>query len=149
MTSNEKTFYVKLAVTVAVVVLLMVVAKALFFSGGDRTSMSNVAQNAVTPTGDTKIISWQDATKHYGETRTVEGKVVATHNSGKACFLNFHSDWRRSFSAVIFASRFDAFPPEPEEHYRGKTVRVTGLIQEYQGKPEIVLESPDQIEVIR
>ena len=50
---------------------------------------------------------------------------------------------------MIFARYFDAFPPAPEEHYRGKAVRVTGLVRYYRGKPQIVLESPDQIEVIR
>jgi len=74
---------------------------------------------------------------------------VLTHRTEKACFLNFHPEWQHTFTAVIFASRFDAFPPKPEEHYRGKTVRVTGLVRDYEGKPEIVLESPDQIEVIR
>ena len=96
-----------------------------------------------------KAISWRQAAKHYNEYLTVKGKIVATHRTEKACFLNFDPDWRHSFTAVIFASRFEAFPSKPEEHYRGKRVRVTGLIKEYRGKPEIVLESPDQIEVIR
>jgi len=39
-----------------------------------------------------RVISWQDAAKHYGENVTVEGTIVVTHNSGKACFLNFHPD---------------------------------------------------------
>ena len=95
------------------------------------------------------VISWREAAKHYGEFLTVEGVVVLSHNSGKACFLNFHESWETSFTAVIFARRFAAFPPSPEDHYRGKRVRVTGLIREYRGKPEIVLDSPGQIEVVR
>ncbi len=96
-----------------------------------------------------RVISWRDAARHYDEFVTVEGRILVTRRTEKACFLNFHPDWRHSFTAVIFARRFDAFPPEPEEHYRGKAVRVTGLIRYYKGKPEIVLESPDQIEVVR
>jgi micrococcal nuclease len=94
-------------------------------------------------------VSWREADKHYGQNRTVEGKIVATNNTGKVCFLNFDRNWRESFTAVIFAGDFDRFPRHPEEHYLGRTVRVTGLIKEYKGKPEIVLKSPEQIEIIK
>lgn len=96
-----------------------------------------------------EIISWQDAHKYYGRTKTVEGTIVATNNTGKVCFLNFHKDWRRYFTAVIFSSDFGEFPSYPEEYYLNRTVRVTGLIKEYRGKPEIILKSPSQIEIIR
>jgi len=95
-----------------------------------------------------KAISWRDAGKYYGQTETVEGKIVASNNTGKVCFLNFHKDWRRYFTAVIFASDFSKFPAHPEEYYLNRTVRVKGLIKEYRGKPEIILKSPSQIEVI-
>jgi len=97
---------------------------------------------------DGPIISWRQAAKHINEFVTVEGTIVRTHNSGKACFLNFHPNWRQTFSAVIFARSFPAFPPRPEDFYRGKQVRVKGVVVEYEGRPEIILESPDQIEVL-
>jgi micrococcal nuclease len=93
-------------------------------------------------------IEWQEADQYYGQTKTVEGKIVVTNNTGKVCFLNFHKDWRRYFTAVIFASDFDKFPEHPEDHYLNRTVRVNGLIKEYRGKPEIILKSPSQIEII-
>lgn len=94
------------------------------------------------------VISWDEADQFYGQTKIVEGKIVASHNTGKVCFLNFHTDWRRYFTAVIFAGDFDKFPIHPEDHYLGRRVRVNGLIKEYRGKPEIILKSPSQIEVI-
>jgi len=97
---------------------------------------------------DDGVIDWKQAARHLNEFATVEGTIVATHRAEKACFLNFGDDWKSTFSAVIFASRFDAFPPKPEDHYRGKKVRVTGLIKDYKGRPEIILESPDQIEIL-
>ncbi|MHA1285651.1 MAG: thermonuclease family protein, partial [Promethearchaeota archaeon] len=66
-----------------------------------------------------------------------------------ACFLNFHKNWKRYFTAVIFASDFHKFPPNPEDYYLNKGVKVYGLIKEYQGKPEIILKSPEQIKVIK
>ena len=97
---------------------------------------------------DKDVVSWKDADRYYGKIKTVEGKIVDTHNSGKACFLNFHSNWKVDFTAVIFSSDFYKFPSNPEDYYYGKKVRVKGLIKEYQGKPEIILKSPSQIEVI-
>jgi len=95
------------------------------------------------------VISWQEAAKHYGEYATVEGTIVATHNSGKICYLNFHPDYHRYFTAVIFASTFSRFPASPENYYLQKKVRVSGYIKEYQGKPEIVLNDPSQIEILK
>jgi micrococcal nuclease len=94
------------------------------------------------------IISWREAEKYFGHTKTVEGKIVATNNTGKVCFLNFHTNWRKYFTAVIFSSDFEKFPPHPEDYYIHRTVRVTGLIKEYKGKPEIIVKSPNQIEII-
>jgi predicted nucleic acid-binding Zn ribbon protein len=98
--------------------------------------------------GDIPIIDWRYADQYYGKYVIVEGTIVDTYNSGKACFLNFHPDWERYFTAVIFDSDFHKFPSNPEMYYKGKKVRVRGVIQEYEGKPEIILEDPSQIEII-
>ena len=95
-----------------------------------------------------KDISWKDAHNYYGQLLTVEGAIVATFNSGRACFLNFHQDYKRYFSAVIFAADFNKFPNAPQDFYLNKTVRVTGVIKEYQGKPEIILNDPVNIKII-
>ena len=95
-----------------------------------------------------EVISWRDAANYYGQKKTVEGKIVASNNTGKVCFLNFHTNWKKYFTAVIFSSDFKKFPAHPEEHYLNRKVRVYGLIKEYQGKPEIILKSPTQIEIM-
>ena len=97
---------------------------------------------------DADVISWRDAGKYYGQIKVVEGKIVASNNTGKVCFLNFHKDWRRYFTAVIFASDFDKFPAHPEDYFLNRVVRVRGLIKEYRDKPEIILKSPNQIEIL-
>jgi len=51
---------------------------------------------------------------------------------------------------VIFSVDLKNFPFNPEDFYRGKEVRVTGLIQFFQGSrnhPEITVKNPSQIEV--
>lgn len=94
------------------------------------------------------VISWRDAAQYYGQTKTVEGKIVVSNNTGKVCFLNFHENWKKYFTAVIFSSDFNRFPARPENHYLNRKVRVKGLIKEYNGKPEIILKSSAQIEII-
>jgi micrococcal nuclease len=95
-----------------------------------------------------EVISWRDAAKYYGQQKTIEGNIVVTRNTGKACFLNFSENWKTDFTAVIFASDFPKFPPNPETYYKGKRVRVTGRVQEYQGKPEIILRTASQVVLV-
>ena len=92
-------------------------------------------------------VAWQDAANYAGQTVTVDGRVVDTYRSAKVIFLNFSPD-RDEFKVVIFADDWDKWPQSPDELYYGKNVRVTGEIELYQGAPEVVVESPDQIELI-
>ena len=98
--------------------------------------------------GAGQVIQWNEAQKYYGQYVTVEGKIVATYNSGKACFLNFHPDYKKHFTAVIFQSAFHRFPSAPEDYFYGKSVQVTGNVKEYKGKPEIILTDPSQIKIL-
>lgn len=93
-------------------------------------------------------INWKEAHQYYDQPVIVEGKIVRTHNSGKACFLNFHGNWRKYLTAVIFAKDFSKFPEHPEEFYYLKTVQVTGIVKEYQGKPEILLRDSSHIKIL-
>ncbi|MBU7045007.1 MAG: hypothetical protein HXS54_01110 [Theionarchaea archaeon] len=62
------------------------------------------------------------------------------------CFLNF--DTNQYFTAVIFASDFLGFSFIPEIFYLGKKVYIIGIIKEYNGSPEIIVKTPDQIKII-
>lgn len=109
-------------------------------------------------TAPAKVISWRDAAKHYGEYATVEGKIVqaSISKTGKVCFLNFDPDWKHTFTAVIFSKHFNKFPANLTDYYQGKKVCVTGYIKEYRGKegkyppkPEIIVEDPNKIEIVK
>jgi DNA/RNA endonuclease YhcR with UshA esterase domain len=82
-----------------------------------------------------------------GEQVTVEGTVIRTHNSGNVVFLNFSPEPDDSFVAVIFPDDWPKFPAPPEDLFYGKLVRIEGVIEAYQGKPEIIIRDPWQIEV--
>jgi DNA/RNA endonuclease YhcR with UshA esterase domain/HKD family nuclease len=102
---------------------------------------------APAPAADAPV-PWQDAGDYVGQKVTVAGEVVRSYNSGKVVFLNFDEDWRGKFSVVIFASDFDNFPQPPEEMYLHKAIHATGKIKEYKGAPEMIVESPEQIEIV-
>jgi micrococcal nuclease len=96
-----------------------------------------------------KVIGACQAGNYYGKEVIVEGKVVDAYRSKKNnVFLNFEKPYpNQCFSAVIFSSDLYKFGDNPEKYYNQKIVRIRGKIQEYQGKPEIILKEPWQIEV--
>lgn len=86
-----------------------------------------------------------EAAKHVGETATVTGRVDSFHQSGKSnIFLNMGGAYpKQAFTAFIPAGSASKF--SNAQQYDGKTVAVTGKIQLYKGKPEIIVNSPSQI----
>jgi micrococcal nuclease len=94
-----------------------------------------------------ETVSWQDAGKYYGRLVTVEGTVVATYRSDKVLMLNFHQDYRKHFKVAVFADKLAKFPEHPEDFYKKRLVRVTGIVKEYEGAPEMVIDEPGQIQV--
>jgi endonuclease/exonuclease/phosphatase family metal-dependent hydrolase len=93
-------------------------------------------------------ISWTDAAQHYGERCIVYGAVVNARDIGKRCFLNFSPDIATGFTVVIEQKDYGKFTEAPEKAYIYKPVRVVGKVVEYKSKPEIVIDGPDQIEVV-
>jgi endonuclease/exonuclease/phosphatase family metal-dependent hydrolase len=59
--------------------------------------------------------------------------------------LNFREEWRGTFQAVIFSGAWCDFPAPPEDLFLGREILVSGLVKEYRGAPEIVVDSPAQI----
>jgi micrococcal nuclease len=98
-----------------------------------------------------KVIGACQVGNYYGDEIIVEGKVVDAYRSKKNnVFLNFGKPYpNQCFSAVIFSSDLYKFGDNPEKYYNQKIVRIRGKIQEYQGKPEIILKDLSQIEVGR
>ena len=96
-----------------------------------------------------KVIPACKAQNFLGEEMIVEGKVAEVYVSKKNnVFLNFEKPYpNQCFSAVIFSKNLKNFKEDPEKFYL-KKVRVLGKIKEYKGKPEIILENPNQIEVL-
>jgi len=96
------------------------------------------------------VVADCEAGKYSGRELIIEGKVVDTYHDSKSntVFLNFEKPYPDScFTGVIFSSNLYKFVQSPEDYYLNKTVRIMGEVKEYQGKPEIILETPTQIEI--
>jgi len=83
---------------------------------------------------------------------TVFGPVASTtyaaRSNGQPTFLNLGRPYPdQGFTVVIWGRDRGKFPSSPEKYYDGKTIYVTGLIEEYRGVPEIIVASPSQVEV--
>lgn len=88
--------------------------------------------------------------EYLGEVVTVKYKVTGTYDSGDIIFLNSSSNYDIDFTAVIFKDDEKYFIKrgiESVRDYDGKTIEVTGELQEYDG-PEIILYHPYQVEVV-
>jgi|SRR5215469_863942 len=92
------------------------------------------------------VIPDTEATQHVGQQATVEGTVVAVFTSKNGnTFLNFggrypnqtFTGWIPTDSALAADISLSGL--------EGKTVRITGVITLYKGKPEIKIMSQDQL----
>lgn len=85
-----------------------------------------------------------------GSFQLVEGKVVQAANHDGRVFLDFSSDYRRGFSAIIAPEDHRMFRrvKPPVEELAGHTIRLRGMVEDYGGRPEIAISSPAQIEFI-
>ncbi len=117
-------------------------------TASQKSLPSDELEELIWPTGPRDdVIPFEDAADFIGEKITVEGTIARTHNSGNAVFLNFSDGSEDGFTAVIFSDDWPKFPSPPENLFAGKLVRIEGVIEEYQGIPEIIINNPAQIEV--
>jgi DNA/RNA endonuclease YhcR with UshA esterase domain len=89
-----------------------------------------------------------EAKNHIDKDVTVEGVVSEVHHaaSGRVIFIEIGGRYPSNpFSAVIFKDNFNKFPNV--DSLVGKTVDVTGKIQDYRGRAEIILNDPAQLKV--
>src|SRR5437899_8430310 len=99
----------------------------------------------VTVIAQSSNYSASEAAKHVGEIATITDKVEGVHQSGKGnIFLNMGGKYpNQAFTAFIPTASAAQFS-NPQQ-YEGKTVAVSGKINLYRGKPEIIVTNVSQI----
>jgi len=96
---------------------------------------------------DVKTIDSYSASKHVGEYVKVRGTVNQVYNSEKAVFLNFDNSVDKGFYAIIFHDSIEAFKNAgiAAIDLLHKEITITGKINRYSGRPQIILEDPSQV----
>lgn len=116
-----------------------------------RLAMTLIALTASALAARAETLAPVDAAKHAGETATVCGLVsgakYAAQIRGGLTFIDFDKPYPdATFTAVIFPADRAKFGT-PEKGLAGKQVCVTGKIEMFRGKPQIVLTDPKQLAV--
>jgi hypothetical protein len=107
----------------------------------------------LSPQQQSSRISWRDAYKHVGQRRTVCGPVASTKyaggSNGSPTFLDLGRAFPDSsrFTVVIWGQARGKFAFKPEQHYRGRSICVTGSIRDHRGIAQIHATQPSQIVV--
>ena len=118
-------------------------------SGAETVPPPSIAPES-SPKAD--AISWDKAKDHIGDRTTVWGPVAGAKygitSRGQPTWLNIGKDYPspERFVVIIWGDYRANFPQAPEVYYLGKTIYVTGLIEEYNGIPQIEVKTPDQIQ---
>lgn len=140
-------------IVLAILLSAFIIGIFIYFSFNPNFPSTNVLSVIE---GDKSIanndaVSACNAGNYTGQEKTVEGKVIDAYKSKtNTVFLNFGRSYpNQCFTAVIFSSDLTNFQENPQNYYKGKLLRIRGIIEEYEGKPEIKLMDISQIEVLR
>jgi DNA/RNA endonuclease YhcR with UshA esterase domain len=96
-----------------------------------------------------KVIKTDSVKAYVGKEVTVKGTVseITVTKSGLT-YLNIDGKFPdNKFTALVF--KRDAEPFGDLKVWEKKKIEITGKIEDYKGKPQIVLTKPDQIKAVK
>jgi len=106
------------------------------------------AQSAIRADEGRPQVLWQEARQVVGKVALVSGQAIGVPTVGRITFINFDERRPVRFAGVIFEDNLANFPKPPAEMYAGKIVRIRGRVSVFQDQPQIVISSPEQVEVL-
>jgi len=86
--------------------------------------------------------------EHVGKSIAVEGRVYSNGKSKSGIHLYFGADTSTAFQAIVLASQLHKFKVDVQKKYSRRNVRVTGKVEEQDGKYYIRIREPKQIKVV-
>ncbi|MBK8981723.1 MAG: hypothetical protein IPM38_05220 [Ignavibacteria bacterium] len=123
------------------------------FSGQNKNQIPDNDQQEELSSGATdesnlKGITAPEIKNHIGEIVTVNDIVTGVHVTEKVAYLNFGNKFpKNDFSGVVFAGKYELFGDL--NVFNNKRVEITGNVSIFRNKPQIILNSPDQIKIIK
>ncbi|TAK91624.1 MAG: hypothetical protein EPO07_19720 [Verrucomicrobia bacterium] len=94
-------------------------------------------------------ITTAEAEKYVGKEAIVTGKVTRVRQTEKITQINFGPAYpNQDFTAVLFSRATNQFTDVNFTKLTGKTVEVRGHVEDYNGKPQIVVNTKQQLKVL-
>lgn len=95
-------------------------------------------------------IKLEDINQHIGDSVTVCGKVYSArymeNARNKPTFLNMGAAYpNQALTVVIWADVRKQFEDKPEVLFANKEICITGKLELYKDKPQIVIDKPKKI----
>lgn len=81
---------------------------------------------------------WAEAQEYIGQNTCIWGVVASTYDSEEAFFINFSTTDYTVFYGVSFDHSW--------ANLGGKCVILRGLVETYEGRPEIIIREPNQLQ---
>lgn len=100
-----------------------------------------------------KPLTPQEALSKVDQRVTVEMEVKST-GGNTARYLNSEADFRDPKNFAVYIPQaavlrfYQAQIPDPAQFYKGKTIRVTGMVTLNRGRPQLRVDTPQQIQVL-
>jgi len=94
-------------------------------------------------------ISTSEAKDNIGRIRMIEARVTDTRLTEKLLILKF----KGNFQVVLYKNNISPGLKDmirsPDKYFKGKIVRVYGIIKNYKGHPEMMLHDFSQLEILK
>ena len=132
--------------------IIIIVALVSFFaiiaSRGSEGEISNSQTTDSTLAEPTSTcFTPENVRDHYAENGCVEFTVGYTYETAAGTkFIDEKEDYKNGF--VIYIPKDSAFSDTELSQYEGKNVRVSGLISQYSGYPQITATDEGQVEIL-
>lgn len=113
---------------------------------------------ATQPAGEVPRIAASDTAAlraQIGKPAVVSGKISSAQvsSTGRVLRVVFEDTGQSGFNAVIFERNFkifrDRFGDDLNAALAGRSVELTGVVEEYRGAPQIILGHPGQIKILQ
>jgi DNA/RNA endonuclease YhcR with UshA esterase domain len=123
------------------------IAIALVFSAQGQATNPTGTNGTITNSAPIKKIPTAEAAKHLNETMIVTGKIAHVTVRPAVVILNLDKAYPDApFSAVVFSKVTNQFGNLT--NLLGKDVEIQGLIKDYKGTPEIIMDKTNQLTIV-
>ncbi len=135
----------------------LVVERQLFLAGLRLATLLNSLFKDPAPTLNFKALTAKykngidinEAKNYIGKTVTVCANVYNIRSTDKITQISLGERGAApALTVIIFGSSYSNFTIPPAELYKDKNICVKGKVSEYQGKMQIVVEKPGEVEVL-